>query len=133
LIFRHAGCEHPVVFQLSVMPRGPKGEKRPADVIGNVLQVMRIAAGEIEAQQVLELGEDLLNGVEIRAVRREEEEPCAGGSDHIANGLALVRAEVVEDHDIPRLQSCDQYFFDIKTEALGVDRAVEDPWRVDGL
>src|SRR6202030_1227998 len=61
------------------------------------------------AQQVLELGEDLLNGVEIRAVRREEEEPCAGGSDHIANGLALVRAEVVEDHDIPRLQSCDQY------------------------
>jgi hypothetical protein len=80
---------------------------------------------------VLELGEDLLNGVEIRAVRREEEEPCAGGSDHIANGLAFVRAEIVEDHDIPRLQSCDQYFFDIKTEALGVDRAVEDPWRVD--
>jgi len=83
------------------------------------------------AQRVLELGEDLLNGVEIRAVRREEEEPCAGGSDHIANGLAFVRAEIVEDHDIPRLQSCDQYFFDIKTEALGVDRAVEDPWRVD--
>src|SRR3984893_7892073 len=51
-------------------------------------------------------GEDLLNGVEIRAVRREEEEPCAGGSDHIANGLAFVRAEIVEDHDIPRLQSC---------------------------
>jgi IS5 family transposase len=23
------------------------------------------------------------------------------------------------------------YFFDIKTEALGVDRAIEDPWRVD--
>jgi hypothetical protein len=36
------------VFQLSVMPRGPKGEKRPADVIGNAVQVMRIAAGEIE-------------------------------------------------------------------------------------
>src|ERR1700726_4976401 len=83
------------------------------------------------AQRVLELGEDLLNGVEIRAVRREEEEPCAGGSDHIANCLAFVRAEIVEDHDIPRLQSCDQYFFDIKTEALGVDRAIEDPWRVD--
>src|ERR1700730_9878398 len=83
------------------------------------------------AQQVLELGEDLLNGGEIRAVRREEEEPCAGGSDQIANGRAFVRAEIVEDHDIPRLQSCDQYFFDIKTEALGVDRAVEDPWRVD--
>jgi hypothetical protein len=30
------------------MPRGPKGEKRPADVIGNAVKVMRIATGEIE-------------------------------------------------------------------------------------
>jgi hypothetical protein len=30
------------------MPRGPKGEKRPADVIGNAVYVMRIATGEIE-------------------------------------------------------------------------------------
>jgi hypothetical protein len=30
------------------MPRGPKGEKRPADVIGNAVRVMRIATGEIE-------------------------------------------------------------------------------------
>jgi hypothetical protein len=25
------------------MPKGPKGEKRPADVIGNAVKVMRIA------------------------------------------------------------------------------------------
>jgi hypothetical protein len=30
------------------MPRGPKGERRPADVIGNAVHVMRIATGEIE-------------------------------------------------------------------------------------
>ena len=30
------------------MPRGPKGEKRPADVIGNAVHVMRIAVGEVE-------------------------------------------------------------------------------------
>ena len=30
------------------MPRGPKGEKRPADVIGNAVHVMQIATGEIE-------------------------------------------------------------------------------------
>jgi hypothetical protein len=30
------------------MPRGPKGEKRPADVIGNAVHVMRIATGEAE-------------------------------------------------------------------------------------
>ena len=28
------------------MPKGPKGEKRPADVIGNAGRVMRIATGE---------------------------------------------------------------------------------------
>ena len=30
------------------MPRGPKGEKRPADVIGNAVHVMRVATGEAE-------------------------------------------------------------------------------------
>ena len=28
------------------MPRGPKGERRPADVISNAAKVMRIATGE---------------------------------------------------------------------------------------
>jgi hypothetical protein len=31
-----------------MMPRGPKGEKRPADVIGAAIMVGRIATGEIE-------------------------------------------------------------------------------------
>jgi hypothetical protein len=30
------------------MPRGPKGERRPADVIGNAVHVMRIATGQID-------------------------------------------------------------------------------------
>lgn len=30
------------------MPKGPQGQKRPADVIGNAVHVMRIATGEIE-------------------------------------------------------------------------------------
>jgi hypothetical protein len=30
------------------MLRGPKGEKRPADLICNAVHVMRIAMGEIE-------------------------------------------------------------------------------------
>jgi hypothetical protein len=28
------------------MPRGPKGERRPADVVGNAIKIMRIATGE---------------------------------------------------------------------------------------
>lgn len=30
------------------MPRGPKGERRPADVIGAAVMVAKIATGEIE-------------------------------------------------------------------------------------
>ena len=30
------------------MPKSPKGQKRPADVISNAVQVMKIATGEIE-------------------------------------------------------------------------------------
>ena len=30
------------------MPKGPKGEKRPADVIGAAVMVAKIATGEIE-------------------------------------------------------------------------------------
>lgn len=33
------------------MPKGPKGEKRPADVISNAVRVMRIATGE-EAEDI---------------------------------------------------------------------------------
>ena len=38
------------------MPRGPKGQKRPADVIGNAVRVMEIATGqrkeEYEAEEL---------------------------------------------------------------------------------
>jgi hypothetical protein len=32
------------------MPRGPRGEKRPADTIGCVVMVAKIATGEIEEE-----------------------------------------------------------------------------------
>ena len=32
------------------MPKGPKGQKRPADVIGNAVKVMKIATGEDEEE-----------------------------------------------------------------------------------
>ena len=39
------------------MPTGPKGQKRPADVIGNAVRVMRIATGD-EADDVQDDGKD---------------------------------------------------------------------------
>ena len=33
-------------------PKGPHGQNRPADVIGNAVHVMRIATGEIEEAEI---------------------------------------------------------------------------------
>lgn len=32
------------------MPKGPKGQKRPADVIGNAVRVMEIATGQADEE-----------------------------------------------------------------------------------
>jgi hypothetical protein len=36
------------------MPRGPQGQKRPADIIGNAVMVAKIATGELEESNTLE-------------------------------------------------------------------------------
>lgn len=40
-----------------MMPTGPKGQKRPADVIGSAVKIMRIATGE-ETNDVIDDGKD---------------------------------------------------------------------------
>ena len=39
------------------MPKGPKGEKRPADVVSNAVRIARIATGE-EEDEITEDGKD---------------------------------------------------------------------------
>ena len=39
------------------MPKGPRGQKRPADVVGNAVKVMRIATGE-EEEEIEDDGKD---------------------------------------------------------------------------
>lgn len=43
---RLTGSWHPPLTSWLNMPRGPPGEKRPADIIGNAVKAMRIATGE---------------------------------------------------------------------------------------
>lgn len=40
------------------MPTGPKGQKRPADVIVNAIRVAKIATGEIEEEALADDGKD---------------------------------------------------------------------------
>lgn len=40
------------------MPKGPKGEKRPADVVSNAVKIARIATGEEEDDTLTHDGKD---------------------------------------------------------------------------
>jgi len=40
------------------VPKGPKGQKRPADVIGAAVKIMKIATGEIEENTEADNGKD---------------------------------------------------------------------------
>jgi hypothetical protein len=59
------------------MPQGPKGEKRPADVIGNAVKVMRIATGEetetLPADDGKDPGREGARGQGRRCARQEHD------------------------------------------------------------
>jgi hypothetical protein len=53
------------------MPRGPKGERRPVDVIGNAVHVMRVATGvawTLRLRRIQSLSQEA-NSVVKRAAR----------------------------------------------------------------
>ena len=85
------------------------------------------------AQERLELGEDLLDGVQVGAVGRQEDEVSADGFDGGAGGLALVAAEVVEDDHVARLEGRSQDLLDVDQEELAVDGAIDHPGGVDAI
>lgn len=83
------------------------------------------------AEPVLELGEEGLDRVEIGGIFREEEQLGAGVSDGPPDGLALVRAEIIHDHDIAGSQGGGKDLFHINPKPFAVDGAVEEPRSLD--
>jgi hypothetical protein len=78
------------------------------------------------AHPVLDLGEGLLDRIEVGRVGRQVPEPGAGGLDRLPDSRRLVGAEIVEDDDVAWFQDWNELLFDIGAEALAVDRPVED-------
>lgn len=68
------------------MPTGPKGEKRPADVIGAAVKTAKIAIGEIEENSLTEDGKDKA----AQALGRK------GGKARAANLSAKKRKEIAQ-------------------------------------
>lgn len=72
------------------MPRGPRGEKRPADVIGNAVRVMQIATGEVE-DNPLEAGKEYARKGGLKGGRRRAAKLTAQQRSQIARVAAQAR------------------------------------------
>ena len=104
----------------------------PADRYSSGVSAFKVAAMALWTASTLRLAahEQLLDRIEIGAVRPQEGEPRAGGPDGVADGSVFVGAEIVEHDDVARLQGFDELGFDIEAEGLAVDGPIEYPRRV---
>lgn len=82
---------------------------------------------------MLDLGKELFDRVEIRAVWRQEDHSRPHTPDRLTHSLALMAAKVIEDDDILGRERLDQFLFHISQEGIGIDRTIENPWRIDAV
>jgi hypothetical protein len=78
------------------------------------------------AHPVFDLGEGLLDRIEVRRVGRQVPKPGAGSLDHLPDGRRLMTSQIIHDDDVAGLQNGDELLLDISAEALAVDWPVED-------
>jgi hypothetical protein len=83
------------------------------------------------SEQRFQLGEHLLDGIEIWTIGRQEEKVRADRTDGPAHGVALVATEIVHDDDIAGLERRHEELLDIGFEAFAIDRSIKDARRVD--
>jgi len=82
-------------------------------------------------EQVFQLGEDLLDWIEVWAVGRQEQQARTSRPDCSSDGRLLVAGEVVEDDDVARPQRGAELLLDPLGEAGAIDRLIEGERCVD--
>ena len=85
------------------------------------------------SHQVLELCEDLLDRIEIGAVRLQEQQPGSRAADRLADGGPFVTAQIIHDDNVAGCKRRDKELLDILSEALTVNRLVEHARGVDTI
>src|SRR5262249_29148814 len=65
-------------------------------------------------------------GVEVWRIARQAEQPGAARLDGRAHACDLVRAEIVQDHDVAGPQRRCEHLLDIGAEPFAVDRSIDD-------
>ena len=64
-------------------------------------------------------------GVEVGAVRRQEEQACAGRLDGLSDSQSLMARQIVHHHDVARRELGHENLVHIGVEGVSVDRAIE--------
>jgi hypothetical protein len=89
------------------------GEKR-SRICPTFRQVSSMVLGSSFRTRCFELGEELLDGVQVRAVGWQEEHVGSRVPDGAPCRLAFVAAEIVEDHDIAFGKGRSKYLLDVE-------------------
>ena len=105
------------------------GLEEPGDGLLNLLEAPRVCL----AQECLELGKRLLDGVQVGTVGRQIEQLGAGRPDRSPYGKGLMAAEIVHHHDVAWPQDWDQELHHPGEETLGIDGAIQDARRGDAI
>jgi hypothetical protein len=108
------------------------GEKR-SRICPTFRQVSSMVLGSSFRTRCFELGEELLDGVQVRAVGWQEEHVGSRVPDGAPCRLAFVAAEIVEDHDIAFGKGRSEYLLDEEGEEFPVDGAINDPWSINAI
>ena len=85
------------------------------------------------SHQGFQLGEHLLDRIEIGGVFGKEQQTGPCGLDRLAHRLSFVRSEVVEHDDVVALEGRNEELFDVGQKALAVDGSVEQARRLDAV
>ena len=76
-------------------------------------------------EELLALGEGLLDGIAIGRVGRQEQQVAAYGLDELPGPRVLVHAEIIEDHDLAGTQARNEDALDKGGEDPAIYRAID--------
>jgi hypothetical protein len=81
------------------------------------------------AHERFEFGETQFDRIEIRTVRGQIPQCCAGGGDQLLDPVNVMRGQVVRDDHVARGERRDQDLFDVGEKTVAVHRPVDDARR----
>lgn len=84
-----------------------------------------LRSGGQASQQLLDLAEDHLDGIQIRAVWRQVMQFGLRAFNPFTNPRPFMAREVIQDHDVAGFQYRHEHLFDKRLEHLGVHAAVD--------